>query len=448
MIITALRRWALAIVLVVGAVVPAAAMDIERVVSPLGIEAWLVQDRLIPVVAVEFSFRGGTALDPEGKDGVTQMVADQMTEGVGDLDSQAFKAKLEDNVISIDFGAGQDTFTGSMKTLNTNRALAVELLRDALLRPRFDQADLERARGQVLASLSRSSEEPGTIANRTWSETSFPGHPYAHQSRGTPQTVPGLTVADLKAQHARLLGRDNLVVGVVGDITPDELGKLLDRVFGDLPAKAASSSVAIPEVTPQGGGRTIVVRRAIPQSLAIFGGPGLKRDDPDYFAATLMNYILGGGGFNSRLTLEVREKRGLAYSVGSYLSPMDHAGLIMGSVGSENARIGQSLDIIREQWVKMRDEGPTEHELADAKTYVDGSYPLNLTSTSRIARTLVQIQYDNLGIDYMDRRKQLINAVTMDDIKRVAQRLLDPAKLLVVVVGEPDGLVEPAALGR
>src|SRR5262245_41912055 len=184
MIFTQLRRGVLALVLLVAAAAPAAAVNIERVVSPLGIEAWLVQDRLIPVVAVEFNFRGGTALDPAGKDGVTQMVSDLMTEGAGDLDSLAFKATLEDNAISIDFGAGQDSFTGSMKTLNANRELAVNLLRDALIRPRFDQADLDRVRGQVMVGLARSSEEPGTIARRLWMETTFPDHPYSHQSRG------------------------------------------------------------------------------------------------------------------------------------------------------------------------------------------------------------------------------------------------------------------------
>ena len=163
---------------------------------------------------------------------------------------------------------------------------------------------------------------------------------------------------------------------------------------------------------------------------------------------TIMNYILGGGGFSSRLTLEVREKRGLAYSIGTSLSPMDHAGLLMGSVGTENGRVSQSLDLVRAEWIKMRDDGPTPQELEDAKNYIDGSYPLNLTSTSRIARTLVQLQYDNLGIDYMDRRKGLIAAVTIEDVRRVARRLLDPEKLLIVVVGEPDGLPETSPIGR
>ena len=448
MLLNGLRRGAFALLLILGAAAPAAAMNIERVVSPLGIEAWLVQDRLIPVVAVEFSFRGGTALDPAGKEGLVQLTVDLMTEGVGDLDSQAFKAKLEDNAISIDFGAGADSVTGSMKTLNTTRDLAVDLLRDALMRPRFDAADLERVRGSVLVGLSRSAEEPGTIARRLWMETTFPNHPYSHQSRGTPQTVPTFTPADLKAQHARMFGRDNLIVAAVGDITPAELGKLIDRVFGDLPAKAPDAGGVIAEATPQGGGKTLVVRKSVPQSLAVFGGPGLKRDDPDYFAGTIMNYILGGGGFSSRLTLEVREKRGLAYSIGTSLSPMDHAGLLMGSVGTENGRVSQSLDLVRAEWIKMRDDGPTPQELEDAKNYIDGSYPLNLTSTSRIARTLVQLQYDNLGIDYMDRRKGLIAAVTIEDVRRVARLLLDPEKLLIVVVGEPDGLPETSPIGR
>ncbi|MGQ0664047.1 MAG: M16 family metallopeptidase [Pseudomonadota bacterium] len=422
-----------------------AAPKVERVLSPGGIEAWLVEDRMIPVLALEFSFRGGAALDPAGKEGLAQLATDLMTEAAGDHDSQAFQAMLEDRSIGLSLGAGLDTLTGSLKTLNEHREVAVDLLRLMLTRPRFDTADLERLRARTLAALARASEEPNTIAGRTFMATAFPGHPYGRPVRGTPDSVAKLGPEDLKAFLAARLARDNLVIAAVGDITPFELGALLDLAFGELPAASAPGAVA--EAAPHGRGRTIVVKRAIPQSVVSFGEAGVKRDDPDFYTATVMNYILGGGGFTSRLTAELREKRGLAYSVSSYLSPFDHAALVMGGTASANARVKQSIELIRAEWRRMRDEGPSAEELAEAKTYLTGSFALRLDSTARIARTLASMQYDRLGIDYLDRRNGLIEAVTLEDVRRLARRLLDPDRLLVVVVGEPEGLDGASAPG-
>jgi zinc protease len=433
-----LARSILILMLALAAIAPAAAMTIERVVSPGGIEAWLVRDRLVPVLALEFMFRGGATLDPVGKEGLTSFTAQMMTEGAGDLDSQAFQRELEDRSISIGFEAGLDTVQGSFKALNDERDKAVELLRLALTSPRFDAPDVERVRARTQAALAREQESPDIIARRTWMAAAFPDDPYGRPGRGTPETVAKLQVDDMKAFLRTRLARSNLIIGAVGDITPAELAPLLDKAFGGLPAKAETAK--LPDVTMAGLGRTIVVRRAVPQSVVMFGEPGIKRNDPDYHAGSLVNYVLGGGGFNSRLMLEVREKRGLAYGVYSYLSPMDRTGTTMGGTGTENARVGKSLEIIRAEWQRMAEEGPSAQELADAKTYLNGSFALGFDSTSRIARLLSSMQYDNLGIDYLDRRAGLINAVTLDDAKRVAKRLLHADKLLTVVVGEPEGI--------
>ncbi|MBI3452902.1 MAG: insulinase family protein [Rhodospirillales bacterium] len=417
-----------------------AAADPERVVSPGGIEAWLVRDPTLPIVAVEFSFRGGSALDPAGKEGLAQLAANLLTEGAGDLDRLAFQRALEDRSISLDFNTGLDTFQGSTKTLKENRDVAADMLRLALTRPRFDAADIDRVRAATLTGLGRDAENPGQIARRTWMATAFPGHPYGRPVRGTPESVKTVGEKDMRDFVAARLARDNLIVGAVGDITAPELAAWLDRAFGGLPARATPGSVM--EVKPAGLGRTIVIRRPVPQSAVVFGEGGLKRNDPDFYAATVMNYILGGGGFNSRLTLEVREKRGLAYSVYSALSPLDRTGLLIGGTASENARVARSLEVIREEWRRMGENGPSEKELADAKTYLTGSWALSFDSTSRIARMLVAVQYDKLGVDYFQRRNSLIEAVTIGDVRRVARHLLDPDRLLTVVVGEPDGLAE------
>jgi zinc protease len=361
-----------------------------------------------------------------------------LTEGAGDLDSQAFAAQLEDRAISMDFDASVDSLQGSLRMLNEHRDAAVDLLHLAMTKPRLDKGDIDRVRASMLAAIARDNENPDFIARRTWMATAFPDHPYGRPSRGTKESVGGLTDADLRDVITQRFARDNLVVGAVGDITPEELGKVLDRVFGDLPAKSAPGD--IPEVKPAGAGRSIVIRRPVPQSIIMLGGQGIKRDDPDWFAASLVNYVLGGGGFNSRLMAEVREKRGLTYGIYTYLATFDHAGVIMGGSSTENTRAGRALDVTREVWRGMYERGPTDEELANAKSYLTGSFALRLDSTTAIARTLVSVQYDRLGINYLNERDELINRVTIDDARRVARRLFDPAALLTVVVGQPEGI--------
>jgi zinc protease len=416
-----------------------AAKNVERVVSPGGIEAWLVRDTSVPLLSLEFSFRGGAALDPAGKEGRADFTADLMTEGAGDLDSQAFQKVLEDRSIRLGFDAGLDTVQGSLRTLAVNRDTAVDLLRLALTRPRFDAADVERVRAQKLADLARASTNPNSIARRAWAAAAYPEHPYGRDSRGTPGTVKSLGPDDFRTFVAERLARDNLVIGAVGDITAAELGPLIDRAFGGLPARSLPANV--PATSPQGEGRTILVRMSVPQSVVVFGAASVKRDDPDYYVALVANYILGGGGFNSRLTNEVREKRGLAYSMFTGLSPLDHAGQFTGGTGTQNARLAETLQVTREVLQRMRDAGPTAEELADAKRNLTGSFALGLDSTGRIARTLVGMQYEKLGIDYLDKRNGYIEAVTLEQARTIARRLFDDRRLLVVVVGNPSGFV-------
>ncbi|MBM3570253.1 MAG: insulinase family protein [Alphaproteobacteria bacterium] len=432
-------RRLLAAVLLLLTAWPAAAQKIERVVSPGGIEAWLVEERSIPMLTLDFALRdAGSSRDPDGREGLAELLAAMLSEGAGDLSSQDFKRATEALGIELGFGAGRDHFTGRLRTLTRHRERAFELMRLALTKPRLDAEPLERLRRQVLSGLARRDEDLRGTASRTWFETAFPGHPYARQGRGTEAGVKALGGDDLRAFLGQRLARDRLVVGVVGDIGKDELARQLDRIFGDLPATAAPLP-PIADAVPQGAGIK-VLRRPAPQAQVMFGLPGVKRDDPDYYAAYLMNYVLGGGGFVSRLYREVREKRGLAYSVFSYLSPMERAGVYLGGFGTENARVAEALGVVREQLERMRRDGLSEAELADAKTFVTGNFPLQLDSSSKISGTLVAIQLERLGIDFLARRNALFEAVTVDDIRRVAQRLLDPAKLLTVVVGQPVGV--------
>jgi zinc protease len=415
-----------------------AAAKVERVVSPGGIEAYLLSEPSIPFLSLSLHFRGGAALDPVGKEGLAYMVSGLLDEGAGDLDSQAFRTELEDRAIRLSFDAGRDEFTGRLKTLTRHRARAFELLRLALTEPRFDAEPVERIRNQIQADLRRRTEDPEYLAGLTWFATAFAEHPYGRPVEGSVESVAAIATADLGRFVADRLARDNLVVGVAGDVTAAELGPLLDRAFGDLPAHSAPYRLE-ERAAPADAG-TVVLRRHVPQSQVLFGQEGLARDDPDFYAGYVTNHILGGGGFTSRLTEEVREKRGLAYSVYSYLYPMEFGPLWLGGLGTANAAVGQAVEVVREQLARMAAGEISQAALDDARTYLTGSFPLRLTSNDAIAGTLVAMQVDDLGLDYLERRNDYIEAVTLADVRRVAARLYHPDRLLVVVVGEPEGL--------
>lgn len=430
--------WVLALLALFLLPLSAQAVTVEKVVSPKGIEAWLVQDHSNPIIALSLAFQGGSSLDPARKSGLAEMAAALLDEGAGPYDSQTFQQKLEDLVITLNFEAGRDSLRGQVKTLTANRDTAFDLLRLALTQPRFDKEPVERIRGQILAGLMQEAQNPNAQANRAWFQTMFAGHPYALSPHGTPETIKTIQRGDLRAFAHDQLSRDRLVIGVVGDVTPDQLAALLDSTFAALPA--AGSKIEIGDTAARPAGSLTVIGKDNPQTVAVFGAPGITRDDPDWYPAYVMNYVLGGGGFSSRLTEEVREKRGLAYSVYSYLMPLRHAGLIFGGVATENSRFAESIGLIKEEFRRMGQSGITEVELADAKTYLNGSFPLQMDSTESIAGLLVQLQTDHLGMDFLDRRKALIEAVTVEDVKRAAARLLNPDALTIVAVGRPAGM--------
>lgn len=417
---------------------PAEAVTVEKVISPGGIEAWYVRDTTLPVLAIEFSVKGGAAYDPAGKEGLADLAASTLDEGAGPYDSQAFQGKLQDLSLTLRFSAGDDTFRGSFRTLTAYQDEALELLRLALTEPRFDPEPVERIRAQIRQGLERGRNDPDTILGDVFGKAMYGDHPYGITTQQRLKALPSITAEDLKAFAKDRLVRDRLYIGVVGNLSPQELGAILDKVFGGLPL--SDTEFALKDAVLPQAAKTIVVEAPVQQSSAAFGAPGVKRNDPDYYAAYVMNFILGGGGFVSRLTEEVREKRGLAYSVYSYLSPRDAAGAIVGGVATQNTRMKESLDVIAQEWKRMGEDGPTEEEMTAAKSYLTGSFPLSFSSSGSIARMLVGMQYNKLGLDYLDRYPDLINAVTLEDVKRVAARVLDPARLTTVVVGQPAGV--------
>jgi zinc protease len=415
----------------------ASATKIDRVMSPGGIEFWFVRDATVPLVSIEFAFRGGSVQDPDDKGGLAALTVSTLDEGAGDLDSTAFHARLESKAIELQMRASREQVRGTLRTLKENQDEAFELLRLALNEPRFEQSAVERMRAQTLVSLKRQSTNPNSISSRNWWASAFPNHPYGRPTNGTLESVPRITPDDMRDYARRVLAREHLKIGVVGDIDPTTAGQLIDRAFGKLPAKAQLKS--IPPIKLQGLGARTVVDLNVPQAVVTFGGLGLPRNDPDFMAAYIVNHILGGGSFSSRLYREVREVRGLAYGVNTSLMWLEGASALVGGTATRADATAETLDVVEREFRRMATEGPTEEELTKAKTYLKGSFALNLDTSSKIASQLVQMQIDNLGIDYIERRSAMIDAVTPADARRVAKRLLDSG-LLVSVVGRPKGV--------
>jgi zinc protease len=435
------RLGALIVAIVAVALPAEAAFKVQKVVSPGGIEAWLLEDHRVPIMALNLSFRGGAALDPEGKEGLALMTASLMDEGAGDLTANVFQKELADDSIGFSFSADLDAFSGAIKTLTIHRDRAFQLLALALAKPRFDADAVERVRDEMLTSIQTDFGSPNWLARRKLMETLYPGHPYSRPTNGTIASLRAISVADLRQFITSRVGRDQLLVTAAGDITPAELGPALDKIFAGLPAKAAPFQT--PDVTAKATGETITIPLGRPQTVIIMGEPGIKRTDPDWFAGQEVNYALGGGGFSSRLMEDVRgagTKRGLSYGFSSSFIPYQHSGLVLAGGSTKNATAGEVVDIVKTEFGKLHKDGITETELNEAKIYISGSFPLSLTSTDRLSALLMQLRVNNLGIDYLDKRDAQINAVTLADAKRIAQKLLDPAKLTTVLVGQPQGL--------
>ena len=434
------RHWAcaaFAVVALLAGAPAASAMRIEKIVSPSGIVAWLVREQAVPLVSLSFTFHGGSTQDEPDKSGTANLAADLLDEGAGDLDGKTYHERLENNAIELNFQVARDNFHGSLQTLNEHRDEAFDLLRLALSAPRFEAAAVERVRGQVLSALQRDTTSPNSLASRRWWEVAFPGHPYGRDSKGTPETVARITADDMRDYVRRAFARNELLISIVGDIDAKAAGALLDRAFAGLPAKNDLKPVA--EAVPQGLGRRIVIDLDVPQAVVDFGGPGLARSDPDFIAGYIVNHIMGGGTFSSRLYREVRENRGLAYGISDNLIWFKRAAVVFGSTATRSDHTAEALEIIERETKHMAESGPTAVELAEAKSFLKGAYALSLDSSAKIAAQLTQIQIDNLGIDYIDRRGVMIDAVTLEQAKQVAKRLYGGG-MLVTVAGRPKGL--------
>lgn len=410
------------------------AFEIKQVTSNSGINAWLVEDHKNPLITMQFMVRSGSSIDPKTKTGLAYLVSGLLDEGAGDLDSKSFQAALEKNSIALSFNARMDSFSGTLSTLTETKEEAFLLLALAIKEPRFDPEPTLRVKSQIAASLRASKENPNNIAGKLWWQLAFPSHAYGRPKKGTPETLASITREDMKDYVNKNLIKDNISISVVGDITTGELSAVLDDIFGDLPS--SSSRNELRDTRVKNSGETVVLERDIPQSVVIFGHDGIKRDDADWYAATILFEILAGG-FGSRLTEEIREKRGLTYGVAAYPLPLDKAGVIVGSVSTVNGRVAESIRLIRDIWRRFGEEGPTIEEIQNAKDYINGSFSLRFTNSKTIVGVLNALQRFDLGKNYIEERANLIAKVTLEDLKRVAKRIFKAESLTFVIVGNP-----------
>ncbi len=428
------------LVLLAAVLVPVAAsaqMPVREVVGKSGVRAWLIEDSSLPLISLQFAFEGGSALDPVGKEGLTSLLAALLDEGAGELDSRTFQSALSERSIELSFSADEDALFGSLRTLSREKANAFSLLRLALHQPRFDGEAIDRLRDALIARRQYGLSDPNWLASQGFEQMALADHPYGRAAGGTVGSLRAIGRDDLIATLPQRTVRNRLKVAVVGDIRPGELAALLDQVFGDLPVGA--DKVELPALQVTGAGELGLLTREQPQTVLMAALPGLKRTDPDWFPAAVMNYVLGGD-FQSRLMSEIRIKRGLTYGISSALVPYTAGGVLYTMASADNAKVAELLGHLRDEMKKMAMNGVTETELEEAKTYLTGSFALRFNSSSGIASVLLEIQRLGFPASYLTERANLIKAVTQADVARMGEQLLKPEALTIVAVGAPEGL--------
>ncbi len=426
------RRAIAVLLFLVAALAPASAANVKTLNAVKGAQVWFAEDHTVPMIALTASLPAGSAYDPSAKAGLAAFAAYLLNEGAGNLDSTAFQAALADRAIQLGVSPGRDSLTVSLAVLSSHAKEAFRLLGLALSRPRFDADAVSRVRAQMLQGLEEAKGDPGSVAEDSFYSFYFGAHAYGHPPEGAARALMATTPEDLKTFARTHWVRGGLRIAVVGDVNAATVTALLHSAFGALPEAAPP----LPPVPMRVGAPGLhVVPMDVPQPVALFALPGFVRNDPDFLTGYIANYILGGGGFASRLTKEVRGKRGLTYDISTDLIPYRRAGVLLGQVAARKDAMRQTIAVVREVMRKFAAEGPTPQELAEAKTYLNGSFPLTFASNMGLSAQLNAFQQMGLGIDYLNKRAGLINAITLGDVRRIARRLCNPAKMTIVVAG-------------
>ncbi|HVO27269.1 MAG TPA: pitrilysin family protein [Candidatus Margulisiibacteriota bacterium] len=394
------------------------------------------EQHALPMVVVQVLVDAGARRDPAGKEGVASLTADLLTEGTRSRTASQIKEAVDFIGAGFDTSADTDFAMMSLTVLRNDLETGLGLLTDVLLHPTFPEAEVVRRREAALATIKANEDNPGSVAQRAFVEAVFRGEPYGHVAIGTAVSVQRLTRADVEAFYKQHYRPDGTIIVVAGDVTAADIEQRLQRALAEWQTRQAEPfqyppvKAAHPE--------TVSIDKPITQANVLLGHRGVARDNPDYYALTVMNFILGGGGFTSRLLDNIRTKAGLAYSVASYFVAGKSPGSFQVSLQTKNESATDAIARSCAELERIRNEPVSDEELADAKLYLTGSFPLKLDSTAKIASFLAQVEFFNLGADYADTYVQRINAVTKEDVLRVARQYLHPDELELVVVANLD----------
>lgn len=415
----------------------APAIEIKHL-DAAGVRAWLVESGQLPIVVLDFAFRGaGSSADPSGREGLARFGAQMLLEGAGDLDAITFQERLSEIGAVLIFTADRDSLVGHLEVASEHWESALDLLRLALTQPRFDTDAVERVRRSRAVELARLDADPGHVARRLWWRSVFPNHPYGRDPDGSPGDVAAISAADLRMAFMPRLTRAGLLVGAAGAITAQQLAADLNRLVTDLPSGAGEPTLPEAIFVP---GPLQVARLPFPQSACVFGQPGVSPRSADYLPALILNHIVGGGTLVSRLFLEMREKRGLVYSIRTTLETLPGADLVVGRFATENAKVRAAIDLVKSEWQRAQSGDVTDEEIVDAKNYLKGSFPVSLDGTAAIAARLLAVQRLGLGVEYIMGWEAMVDAVGFDAIRATAKRAIVPQILTFAVAGNPEEL--------
>ncbi len=410
------------------------ALEFKKLETKSGIKFWFVEDKSIPIVSVSFSFKGGSSLESKEKNGISNLMTSLMDEGTRKLTSTEFKKMMKSIGMKLSFSSQKDKISGSFQIISSQAQSGFNLFYEALNHPAFNLSDFERIRKQVISSIKIDESDLSTLASNKFNENFFKNHNFSKTSKGSISSIKKINREDLSSFHKSAFQKSNLVIGVSGSIKEEEIINFIDIVFGEL-----KNSIQISELKKfdnLGKGKA-VFKMKTPQTSVLFGHPGLARNDEEYFALRIANYIFGGGGFQSRLYKKIREKKGLVYSIYSYLLSYQSDGVIVGGFQTRNEFVNETISNVKEEWINMQRKGITENELENAKAYFNGSFTRNFTSTRSISGLLEVVQYFNLGEDYFERRESIINKLDLKKVNKVLSEFFDEEELFFMIVGEP-----------
>lgn len=415
----------------------------KRVVLKNGITMLFVETHALPMVNISVAIKAGAIYDPQDNPGVANLTAMLLDEGTKNRTSKQIAEEIDFIGGKLSASGGEDFSSASLVVLKKDLKTGMDLLSDILLNPAFPEEELERKKKETIASIISEKDDPGAVVSKAFYKAVFPGHPYGIPVEGEEESVGRITRDDIVRFYQQYYKPNNAIVAVVGDLGYKEAVALIEEYFRQW-GKSRITLPDVPAVTKVTKKGSILIDRNITQANIVLGHTGISRDNPDYYAVNVMNYILGGGGFQSRLVKEIRDKKGLAYSVYSRFDVNKYPGAFSVEIQTKNESALEALEGIKAELKKIRDEKVSDEELKDAKSYITGSFPLKFDTNAKISNFLVQIEFYNLGLDYLNEYVKKIEGITKDDIMRVAKKYIDTENYIMVAVGnqEKTGLKE------